>query len=66
MGVRAWDVRGRHGTSGRTEWQRTLDLNVAYKSQWAEGHLTVKMDEYNVFDDHAVTSVIEQGENSQR
>ncbi|MFT3807046.1 TonB-dependent receptor [Arenimonas sp.] len=52
------------GTRGRTEWQRTLDLNVAYKPKWADGHLTMKMDVFNVFNSHAVTSVIEQGENT--
>ena len=52
------------GTRGRTEWQRTVDLNVAYRPAWADGHLTMKMDVFNVFDQHAVTTVIEQGENT--
>jgi hypothetical protein len=52
------------GSAGRTEWQRTLDLNVAYKPNWADGHLTMKMDVFNVLNEHAVTTVIEQGENA--
>ena len=52
------------GTRGRTEWQRTLDLNVAYKPSWADGNLTMKMDVFNVFNSHAVTTVVEQGENT--
>ena len=52
------------GTVGRTEWTRQLDLNVAYKPNWADGHLSAKIDVFNVFDEHAVTSVLEQGENS--
>jgi hypothetical protein len=52
------------GSVGRTEWMRTLDLNVAYRPNWAEGRLTLKADVFNVFDEHAVTSVIEQGENT--
>ncbi len=52
------------GTRGRTPWQRTLDLNVAYKPNWADGHLTLKGDMFNVFNEHAATSVVEQGENT--
>jgi hypothetical protein len=52
------------GTSGRTEWQRQLDLNVAYKPNWADGHLTMKVDVFNVLNEHAVTTVVEQGENA--
>ena len=51
------------GSVGRTEWQRQLDLNVAYHPNWAEG-LQFKVDVFNVFNNHAVTSVIEQGENT--
>ena len=52
------------GTAGRTDWSRTLDLNVAYKPSWADGKLTMKMDVFNVFNEHAVTSVNEFGEDS--
>ena len=52
------------GTVGRTEWSRTVDLNVAYKPNWADGHLMFKADVFNVFNDHAVTAVVEQGENA--
>jgi hypothetical protein len=51
------------GSVGRTEWQRQLDLNVAYHPNWAEG-LQFKVDVFNVFNEHAVTTVIEQGENT--
>jgi hypothetical protein len=52
------------GTAGRTEWSRTLDVNVAYKPNWADGHLTMKMDVFNLLNEHAVTTVLEQGENT--
>ncbi len=52
------------GTAGRTPWSRTLDLNVAYKPNWADGHLTMKADVFNVFNEHAATAVSETGENS--
>ena len=52
------------GSRGRTEWSRTLDLNVAYKPNWADGHLMMKVDVFNVLNEHAVTTVVEQGENS--
>ncbi|MEO8160943.1 MAG: TonB-dependent receptor [Arenimonas sp.] len=50
------------GTRGRTDWSRTVDLNVAYKPNWAEG-MTLKMDVFNLFNEHAVASVNEFGEN---
>ena len=53
------------GSRGRTEWQRSLDLNVAYKPTWADGRLTMKFDVFNALNSHAVTQVIEQGENAQ-
>ena len=52
------------GSAGRTEWSRTLDLNVAYKPNWADGHLMFKADVFNVLNEHAVTTVVEQGENA--
>jgi hypothetical protein len=52
------------GSVGRTEWQRTVDVNVAYKPNWADGHLTMKMDVFNLFNEHAVTTVSETGENA--
>jgi hypothetical protein len=50
------------GTSGRTPWTRSLDLNVAYSPSWAEGKLTFKADVFNVFDEHGTTAVSEAGE----
>lgn len=52
------------GSVGRTEWSRTVDLNVAYKPNWADGNLMFKVDVFNVLNEHAVTSVVEQGENT--
>ena len=47
------------GTAGRTAWQRNLDLNVTYTPNWAEGfRMTVAV--FNVFNEHAVTTVVEQ------
>ncbi|OGT58497.1 MAG: hypothetical protein A3E01_09800 [Gammaproteobacteria bacterium RIFCSPHIGHO2_12_FULL_63_22] len=62
-GNNGFDVVPR-GSAGRTEWSRTLDLNVAYKPNWADGHLMFKADVFNVLNEHAVTTVIEQGENA--
>ncbi len=56
-------TRGNRGDRGRTEWMRNLDLNVAYKPNFAAGNLTLKMDVFNVFNEHAATSVWERGEN---
>ena len=55
--------RGNRGDRGRTPWMRQLDLNVAYRPAFADGNLTFKMDVFNVFNDHAATSVWERGEN---
>ncbi|MCX7042719.1 MAG: TonB-dependent receptor [Gammaproteobacteria bacterium] len=52
------------GSAGRTEWSRNLDLNVAYKPNWADGHMMFKVDVFNVLNEHAVTTVVEQGENA--
>jgi len=50
------------GTAGREPWQRSLDLNVAYKPSWGDGKLTFKGDVFNVFNEHTVTTVNEFGE----
>ena len=39
-------------------------MNVAYQPAFADGKLTFKMDVFNVFDEHAVTAVTEQGEDA--
>ena len=51
------------GTAGRTPWTRTLDLNVAYKPNWAKG-LQFKLDVFNVFNTQTVVTVSEQGESA--
>ena len=53
---------GNRGDRGRTEWQRSLDLSVGYKPNFADGHLMLKMDVFNVLNEHAATSVWERGE----
>ncbi len=50
------------GTSGRTPWTRSLDLNVAYKPGFADGKLTLKADVFNVFNESGATAVSEAGE----
>jgi hypothetical protein len=52
------------GTAGTEPWMRQLDLNVAYKPSWGDGHLTFKADVFNVFDTHAVVTVNEFGEDA--
>ena len=50
------------GTAGRTGWTNSLDLNVAYRPNFADKHLTFKVDVFNVFNNDKPTSVDEQGE----
>ena len=52
------------GTAGRTDWIRSLDLNVAWRPAFADNKLTFKMDVFNVFNEHGVTQVSEQGEDA--
>ena len=52
------------GSRGRTDWQRTLDINVAYRPSFADGKLVFKADVFNLFDANAVTSVLETGEDA--
>ncbi len=54
-------VRRPRGTAGRLPWTNSLDLNVAYTPNWAEG-LTLKMDVFNVLNSRKVTSVNETAE----
>ncbi len=50
------------GSSGRTPWSQTLDLNVAYKPNWAEG-LMFKVDVFNVLNSQTATTLDDNGEN---
>ena len=54
-------VKRPRGTSGRLPWTSNIDLNVAYRPNWAEG-LQFKMDIFNVLDSQEVTSVNETAE----
>ncbi|KGQ17809.1 Oar protein [Lysobacter dokdonensis DS-58] len=49
------------GTKGRLPWTNSIDLNVAYAPNWAEG-LQFKVDVFNAFNSQKVTSVIETAE----
>jgi hypothetical protein len=51
------------GTSGRTPWTTSLDLNVAYKPSFVEG-LQFKVDVFNVLNSRDATSVNEFGEDA--
>lgn len=52
------------GTSGRTPWTRTLDLNAQWRPAFADDRLALKVDVFNVFDSQRVTAVNEFGEDS--
>ena len=56
--------RGNSGVRYTTLANATADVNVAYKPNWADGHMMFKADVFNVFNEHAVTNVVEQGENA--
>ena len=51
------------GTYGRTPWTTNLDLNFAYKPNWAEG-LQFKVDVFNVLNSRKPTSFNEVGEDA--
>ncbi len=51
------------GTVGRTPWTTSLDLNLAYAPNWAEG-LQFKVDVFNVFNSRKPISVNEIGEDA--
>jgi outer membrane receptor protein involved in Fe transport len=52
------------GSAGRTPNYWSLDLNAAYKPSWAKG-VTLQANIFNVFNRHSVTSVNQQGQDSQ-
>ncbi len=51
------------GTKGRLPWTSQLDLNVAYKPNWAEG-LRLQVDVFNVLNSQKELSVSEIAEDS--
>jgi len=51
------------GSAGRTPWTTSLDLNLAYAPNWAEG-LKFKVDVFNVFNKRKPVALNEDGENS--
>ena len=51
------------GTYGRTPWTTNLDLNIAYKPNWAEG-LQFKVDVFNVLNSRKPASYNEVGEDA--
>ena len=50
------------GTSGRTPWTRTLDMNAVWRPAFAEDRLAFKIDVFNVLNSQRATSVNEDGE----
>ena len=52
------------GSVGRTDWQRTLDMNVAYRPTFADGKLRFQADVFNIFNADAATTVSESGEDA--
>jgi hypothetical protein len=53
-------VLTQRGTSGRTPWTGTLDLQLAYMPRIAKGRLTLQADVFNVFNNQKVTEFNEQ------
>ena len=53
------------GSYARTPWMRNLDLNVAFKPRFGDGKLTLKMDVFNVFNEHTATAHNEFAENTE-
>ena len=51
------------GTAGRVPWTQTLDVNLTYEPNWAEG-LMLGMNVRNLFDADDYTRVDDNGENS--
>jgi len=51
------------GSMGETDWTRQLDLDFSYRVLETERHgsLTASLSVFNVFDEDAVTRVVEQG-----
>jgi hypothetical protein len=49
------------GKAGRLPWTNSLDLNIAYRPNWAEG-LQFKIDVFNIFDNQKVTAVSDVAE----
>jgi hypothetical protein len=50
------------GKAGRLPWTNSIDLNIAYFPNWAEG-LQFKMDVFNILNNPKPTSVVEVAEN---
>jgi TonB-dependent Receptor Plug Domain len=53
-------VLTQRGTSGRTPWTGTLDLQLAYMPRIGKGRLTLQADVFNVFNNQKVTEFNEQ------
>lgn len=50
------------GTSGRTDWNYTFDFGAAYTPNWANGHVTFKLDVFNLFNSQTALAVNEVSE----
>jgi len=53
------DVLRQRGDEGRTPWQYTFDVGVAYIPSWADNNLTIKFDIRNLFNAQEVTEYVE-------
>ena len=49
------------GKAGRLPWTNSIDLNIAYRPNWAEG-LQFKVDVFNVFNNQKVIAVSDVAE----
>lgn len=63
LGLANATIQTPRGSRGETPWTSQLDLNFNYKLMEREGFgsLTASIDVFNVFDNDAVTRVVEQG-----
>ena len=52
------------GTAGRLPWTQKLDLNVSWSPAFADDHLTLKVDVFNVLNSRKAINVNEFGEDS--
>ena len=55
-------VLGQRGDRGRTPWIYNLDMSLAYTPLWADKHLSLEMQVFNIFNIQRVTEYTEQAE----
>ena len=52
------------GSRGTTPWITNFDVNVEYRPKFADGRLALKLDVFNLFNKHTITSVNDTGEDA--